>query len=373
MRVSWRRALGCVTAVLASAALADDGQANARAASDERASLVAQLKPPDPSGQDDAADLSEGVEAEASSTGLPSDGSLLYTTDLSDEELTLRFREAPASLGTISMGLAEAGRVINSAQMPAGEAWLLVDPSKAFGTQEAIDSLMGVARDVQSTYPAAKLRINHLGKEGGGWLRPHQSHQSGRDADLGFYYREGVSLGAPTQTREKSIDLAMNWALVRSLIVNADVQFILVDRRIQKVLYDYALSLGEKKAWLDQVFLGKDTLVKHCRGHRDHFHVRFFAPRSQELGRRLQPLLAAQTDENMIIHRVARGDSLGKLAATFSSTVKLIQNANGLKSSALTVGRTLNIPVRGPCTKCPLPAPLVVPPRLLPPEPDPKS
>jgi murein endopeptidase len=372
MRASWR-ALWCLTAVLAGAALAEDPRASAAAADEARASLVAQLQPPDPSDKDDVAEASESVELEAASTGLPSDGSLLYSTDLSDDELTQRFREAPSSLGTISMGLAEAGRVINSAQLPAGEAWLLVDPSKAFGTQETLDSLMRVARDVQSSYPAAKLRINHLGKEGGGWLRPHQSHQSGRDADLGFYYREGVSPGAPTQTREKSIDLAMNWALVRSLIINADVQFILVDRRIQKVLYDYALAVGEKKVWLDKVFLGKDTLVKHCRGHRDHFHVRFFAPRSQELGRRLQPLLAAHTDENVVIHRVVKGDSLGKLAATFSSTVKLIQGANGLKSSALSVGRTLNIPVRGPCTKCPLPAPLVVPPRLLPPEPDPKS
>jgi murein endopeptidase len=343
-------------------------------AAEERANLVAHLTPPDVSASDEVPPLPEATEAEATGrASLPNDGSVLYTSELSDDELTRQFLEEPAALGSVSMGLAEAGRVINGVQMPEGDAWLVVDRSKAWGTQETVDSLVTVARDIQSSYPQAKLRINHLGKEEGGWLRPHQSHQSGRDADLGFYYREGVNLAAPTQTREKSIDVAMNWALVRSLIINADVQFILVDWRIQRVLYDYALAIGEKKEWLDKVLLGPDTLVKHARRHRDHFHVRFFSPRSQELGRRLQPILAARTTNNVLIHRVAPGDSLGKLAARYSSTVRLIQNANGLKTTQLAVGRTLNIPVRGPCTQCPLPAALVVPPRLLPPEPDPKS
>jgi hypothetical protein len=53
--------------------------------------------------------------------------------------------------------------------------------------------------------------------------------------------------------------------------------------------------------------------------------------------------------------------------------VKLIQKANGLTSTNLKVGRTLNIPLRGPCTNCPLPPPLVIPPRLVPPPPPPKS
>jgi murein endopeptidase len=320
-------------------------------------------------GDDDAS------EAEGTTACAAADGGLQYTADLSDDELARRFREEPATLGTISVGVAEAGRVINAAQMPAGgTAWSLVDPSNAWGTQEAVDALQVVATQVHEAFPDAVLRINHMGRQTGGWLRPHQSHQSGRDVDLGFYYRTGVDAGAIKRTREQSIDLPRNWALIRALVINADVQFVLVDKRIQKVLYDYALALGEKKEWLDKLFLGPDTLVKHARRHRDHFHVRFFAPRSQELGRRIAPVLAARADENLVIYRVAKGDSLGKLANRYNSTVKAIMTANGLKSaSGLSVGRTLNIPVRGPCTNCPVPPPLVVPPRLLPPEPDPAA
>ena len=57
----------------------------------------------------------------------------------------------------------------------------------------------------------------------------------------------------------------------------------------------------------------------------------------------------------------------GALAVRYRSTVKLIQGRNGLKGHMLSIGRTLQIPVRGPCTDCPLPPPVVVPPRRLPP------
>jgi murein endopeptidase len=321
----------------------------------------------------DVPEASEAETATATTSTLAADGGLLYSADLSDDELNRRFVDDAASLGSMSLGVAEAGRLINGVQMPEGDAWTIVDPTNAWGTRETIDALTTVAREVHASFADAKLRINHIGRQNGGWLRPHQSHQSGRDVDLGFFYREGVNPGAPKQAREKEIDLARNWTLIRALVINADVQFILVDKRVQKVLADYALAIGEKKEWVDKLFLGADTLVKHARRHRDHFHVRFFAPRSQELGARISPILASRADENVLIHRVVKGDSLGKLATKYNSTVSMIQKANGLTGTALSVGRTLNIPIRGPCTQCPLPPPLVVPPRLLPPDPDPAT
>lgn len=317
-------------------------------------------------GADGEAAEAEGSEAETACAG--GDGGVLYSADVSDEELARRFVEDPAALGSVSVGLAEAGRVMNAVRLEPGDAWTLVTPENAWGTQETIDGLKLAAQRVRDTVPTAPpLRINHIGKKEGGYLRPHQSHQSGRDADLGFYYQAGVDLQAMKKRREHSIDLPANWALIRALATEVDVQFVLVDRRIQKVLYDYALSIGEDKGWLDSLFHGPDPLVKHARRHRDHFHVRFYAPRSQELGRRIQPMLAKRPEENLVIHRVRRGDTLGHLAIKYGSTVRLIQKANGLNGTMLRVGRTLNIPLRGPCNNCPLPPPLVLPARRLPP------
>jgi murein endopeptidase len=311
----------------------------------------------------------EGSEAESPSAACAGDGGILYSADVTDEDLEQRFVNDLSSLGSISVGLAEAGRLINGVHLEPGDAWTLVTPENAWGAQETIDALKLVAQQVHDRVPSAPpLRINHIGKKDGGYLRPHQSHQSGRDADLGFYYEPGVDLQAMKKSREKSMDLAANWALIRALATEVDVQFILVDRRVQKVLYDYALAQGEDRAWLDSLFhAGENSLVRHARRHRDHFHVRFFAPRSQELGRRVQPMLARRPEENLVIHRVRKGDTLGGLAMTYGSTVKLIQKANGLSNAMLRVGRTLNIPLRGPCNNCPQPPPVVLPARHLPP------
>ena len=311
-------------------------------------------------------------EAEAANAGNSpelTDGGLLYSQDLSDEALLKHFVGNLPVLGSISVGLAEAGRLINGVQLSPGDSWSVVSPDHAWGTRETIVYLSIAARAVQERFPwVAPLRVNHISKKEGGYLRPHHSHQSGRDADLGFYYRAGMNPLTVKGPRENAMDLPANWALVRALATQTDTQVILLDRRVQKVLYDYAISIGEDRAWLDSLFnAGRRSLLQHVRRHRDHFHVRFYSSRSQELGWRIQPLLAKRADSNFVIHRVKAGDTLGHLAMRYGSGVKLIQRANGLTGVALRVGRTLNIPLRGPCTRCPLPAQVVVPPRRAPP------
>ncbi|MBL8911579.1 MAG: penicillin-insensitive murein endopeptidase [Archangium sp.] len=335
---------------------------------------------PDP---DESSDGEDGAFAQnpqsrppaAEAADLIGDGSLLYSADLSDAELTRLWVEAPDQIGSISVGITEAGRLVNGVQMKDGAAWDVIDENNAWGAKETVDFITAAATSVREQYPECpSLRINHIGKQNGGYLRPHQSHQAGRDVDLGFYYPVGEDPGNLSKKRELAMDLATNWALVKTLITSADVEFILVDKRIQARLYAYALEHGEDKAWLDKVFTGDWTgVVRHARRHRDHFHVRFYAGRSQELGRRIQPLLSKQPDQNLVIHKVKSGDTLGGLAARYNSGVKLIQKANGMTNTSLRVGRTLNIPLRGPCTNCPEPPPLVIPPRLLPPPPPPKS
>lgn len=322
--------------------------------------------------QDELPEDAAGVEEVSLESG--PEGEASYSMDVTDDELARRFREDLPSLGSISIGVTEAGRVINAVPMPQGEAWTVVDAEHAYGTQETVDFLAKAASEVHAAFPKAVLRIGHLGSARGGWLRPHRSHQAGRDVDVGFYYREGVDPGAPRQPREKLMDVAVNWALLRALVTHTDVQFILVDRRVQRVLRDYAVGIGEDKAWVERLFSGPQSLVKHAPRHRDHFHIRFYSPRAQELGRRLIPLLEARPEENLVIHRVARGDTLGRLAAKYGSTVKAIQAANApLTATSLRLGRTLRVPLRGPCSVCPVPPKLVVPARLLPPEPEPAS
>lgn len=339
---------------------------------------------PDPLAASDAAPEHEEADDEELDEGDGGDGEsevhelspaplgkdVVYTADLSDEELERRFVGDAPSLGSISVGFADEGRMLNAVQMPRGDSWDVVVPEYAWGVQETIDAIVASASAVGELYPGVgRLRVNHISRREGGHLRPHRSHQSGRDVDFGFYYENGVSPGAIRGHRAHLIDPAPNWALVRELVTRSDVQVILVDRGIIRVLHDYALSAGEDPEWLRSIFAGPRPLVQHARRHRDHFHVRFLAPRSQELGRRIQPLLAKRPDENLAVYRVRPGDTLGHIAARFGSTVSMIQKANRMTSTFLSVSRTLLVPLRGPCTRCPLPPPVVVPPRRLPPDP----
>lgn len=290
---------------------------------------------------------------------------LLYTADLTDDDLAKRFAEDLGTLGSVSVGIPEAGRLMNGVQMQTSEAWRVIDPDSAWGAAETIASLETVANEVRRVHPLLPpLRVNHISKANGGWLKPHQSHQSGRDADLGFFYQPGVDMRAPRAAREKLIDVAACWTLVRAVASLTDVEVILVDRRVQEVLRRHAMKIGEPPEVMASIFKqGRGGLMRHVRGHRDHFHVRFFAPRSQELGRRIQPILSKRPADNVVMHRVKPGDTLGALALRYGSSVKLIQKANQLDGAFLALGRTLAVPLRGPCTRCPLPPPVVLPPR----------
>jgi murein endopeptidase len=317
--------------------------------------------------QESASTEGDAPEEAESDTVQPIGPHLLYTRELTDEELVRKFRSALDSLGSVSVGFADRGRVLNAVQMPQDPAWIVERPQYAYATRETVDALARVFRAVHRQFPdSAPARLNHIGARDGGYLRPHRSHQSGRDADIGLFYKNDRWPGRGV-AREKYIDPARNWALIRELITETDVQLILVDRGIQQVLQRHALSIGESPRWLAQVF---GRIVRHARQHRDHFHVRFYAPRSQELGRRIQPLLALRPEQNRTVHVVRSGNTLGQIATKYQTTVAAVRKANRLQGrSLLRLGQHLVIPLRGACIKCPLPPPLAIPPRLLPPEP----
>jgi LysM repeat protein/murein endopeptidase len=295
-------------------------------------------------------------------------GSLL---SLSDTELQDRVSTDPRSLGPLSIGGVGRGKLFNAVEMPRGERWQFGSNAKVWTTTETIASIESGIDAVHELFPdTVPLQIGDFSAEEGGRLKRHQSHQSGRDVDVGFYFK-GAQAGHFFIGNEKNMDLPRTWTLLRAWLVRTDVDVVFLDRRIQKILYRYALGIGEDKGWLDHVFQypgGRGAMVQHIAGHRNHFHVRFYNPVAQELGRRAYPLLinAALMDPPVftVRHRVRAGQSMGSIAARYGTSVQAIMKANGLRSTQLRAGRSYKIPVRG--TVNPAEA-VVIPPRLLPP------
>ncbi len=335
-----------------------DGDAGPEVATDEL------MNPTEPATTDEASLADESLQH------VLLDAGYRFTIDLSDDELARRWQEDPASLGSIAVGRPDEGRLINAMPFPEpgdGGAWTVIVPDSCWTTQETADAVIGAANQLRAWFPdGAPVRVGQVSGPEGGFLPPHVTHQSGRDVDIGLFYPGPEPYRV--KEREKVMDVAMNWAFVKAVVMHGDVQGILLDWRVQNVLYAYALKQGEDRDWLDSLFKAPRALFHHARRHRDHFHIRYFNPRAQELAFRLAPLMPQRPEENIALHRVVRGDTLSDIAVRYGSSVSRLKAANHLSNHLLRVRQVLRVPLRGPCTTCPVAPIPTVPPRRLPPE-----
>ncbi len=94
--------------------------------------------------------------------------------------------------GPLSIGTPDAGLLLNPVPFPEGPFWTVRDPSESWGTDETIAFIVTAIEAVEARYPGSpRLVIGDLSHPRGGRLNRHRSHQAGRDADVGFYYRRG--------------------------------------------------------------------------------------------------------------------------------------------------------------------------------------
>jgi hypothetical protein len=293
--------------------------------------------------------------------------------ELSDDDLLAKIQADPGALGSLSIGKPSRATLFNGVALPANPRWEIAPNADTWATSETLAAIQNAVDTVHELFPdTPPITIGDISAPNGGRLHRHQTHQGGRDVDFGFYYRAGKGTWF-TPGNSTNLDLARNWAFVRALVTRTDVETILLDTRIQRSLYRYALGLGEDKEWLDRIFQfskgSSEAIVCHVVGHLTHYHVRFYNAVAQELGRRAHPLLVKlniMSPPVYTVSHVARsGQTLGALAARYGTSVRAIMQANGMATTQLRVGRTYQIPMRG--APGPVNEPIVVPRRLLPP------
>lgn len=289
----------------------------------------------------------------------------------SAERIEQALASDPAALGTISVGSPNAGMLLNGVQAADNELFKCVSPSAAWATSETLEYLTRAIRAVHDEFPGTPpLMLGDISAKNGGPLRPHVSHQSGRDVDISYYYKTNAVWYA--RGTAKNLDLHRTWAFVRALIAKTDVDLILIDHSIQKLLREHALSIGEDPEWLESVFRGRAGLrpiIRHAKGHATHIHVRFFNPIAQETARRAYDALVRMKlvppQRAFVHHRVKSGETLGMLAKKYGTTVRAIQQANRLKNTRIRAKAVYAIPVASPVK--PRPEPVKIPPRRVPP------
>lgn len=257
------------------------------------------------------------------------------------------------SLGAISVGHPHDGFLVNGVRMPKDPRWVVTYAPHAYGTEETIAGIEHCVQRVRDQFPATgPVMLGSISPKGGGYAPPHKSHRSGRDADVYFFRQPGAKwVKAAT---EADLDKPRTWALLKCFVSETDVDMVLIDRVPQKWLEDYALSIGENPAWINEIFHGVGKypypVIKHVPGHVAHMHVRFVSPVARQRGVDAYERLVDQGHLDLpgkaIVHEVVKGDTLLALAAQFKTKVADIQKLNGLESTVIKVGQKLKIKER---------------------------
>ncbi len=181
-----------------------------------------------------------------------------------------------------SVALANRGRLTDAEPMPPGDNYVTLYPHRSFGTYYTVSEITRVMDAYKVRYPEADpVIIGDLSFRTGRRIQPHKSHQSGRDVDITFprtnqppNYRRFHPITRRTLDIEKSL-----WML-KSFIDGGQIEYIFVDRHFQYLLAKEAEKQGAPKEWIEKTFQyphhkGTAALIRHARGHRDHFHIRF--------------------------------------------------------------------------------------------------
>jgi penicillin-insensitive murein endopeptidase len=244
------------------------------------------------------ANLASSFTVSAPSTALPppriADPEITNVSLLDDEAFAAAMADDLDLVGSMSIGAANRGSLFNGVPMPESERWKVEHPEFAFGTQETIDGVTHAINAVNDLFPdTPKLHIGHIARARGGWLSPHRSHQSGRDVDIGFYYR-GQSAWYLKATAE-NFDVQRNWALLSALLKTSPIEYVFIDRSLQEALRAEAVAVGESPLLIRDAFDGipgkTQPLVRHRWGHDEHMHVRFHSAVAVENAARARAFL----------------------------------------------------------------------------------
>jgi penicillin-insensitive murein endopeptidase len=195
-----------------------------------------------------------------------------------------------------SVGSPTEGHLLGGAHLDA-TVYMRVFPADAagdvrWGLEPLVHLIDHAARQVRREYPEAVTWVGHLSREGGGEIERHRSHESGRDADVGFFVRsatgkqliashfvpfrgDGLAVGWPGAY----FDDAKNWSLVAAIVSDPDarVTHVFVASPLRARLLAYAEHTGAPAA----LRIRAAELMQQPRGalpHDDHFHVRIACP-----------------------------------------------------------------------------------------------
>ncbi len=215
--------------------------------------------------------------------------------------LTKPVKPAEPPIRADSVGPPNEGRLEGGIRLDISKPYLRGAPMHPsvdthWGLPALVHAIDHAAKAVTKKYPGAVLNVGDLSRRHGGELARHHSHESGRDADLGFYITDGQGKPLSRATFVKvddklaaediagaRFDVAKNWLFLQNLLLDRDarVSHIFVADPIKQALLAHARARGVAHALYVRAAL---VMMQPTGGlpHDDHFHVRISCPSSMK-------------------------------------------------------------------------------------------
>lgn len=212
-------------------------------------------------------------------------------------DLPAAYRRSPFAIMSLSVGLPNNGWQIRAKQLKQSESLWIQNKSVpySYGHPALVLMLYRTAKQVARQSPGSVLLVGDLSREYGGPLAGHRSHQSGRDADVGFFVtdKEGRPLESrhlrtfDSQGRARDgsglrFDDYRNWLLVQLWLKDdrADLEHVFVASHLRRRLLEFAQARPAFRKYADDAaqFLRQPS---NTLPHDDHFHIRIACPERQ--------------------------------------------------------------------------------------------
>lgn len=170
-------------------------------------------------------------------------------------------------------------RSLKLVRLKSGTGFVVSNPRRAWGTRLAVYRINMVMASFRQRFPKSQpVIILDMSKRGGGPVKGHMTHMDGRDVDIPLVL-EGVQ--DITRVSQRTVDLERTWFLLKTFVDSCDVDYIFLDRALQRSLREHALKKGHTAEELGLILQypaaerSMTGLVRHWPNHKDHMHLHF--------------------------------------------------------------------------------------------------
>ena len=200
--------------------------------------------------------------------------------------------KAAAKKGAQSIGAPNNGRLTGAIRLRGGKTVRQREGAHSWGLPQLVHLIRHASAEVARKHRGSQMLVGDLSGRTGGHLDHHGSHQTGRDADVGFYVMN--SKGKPMTVRRfiafddagnardvpgARFDDARNWTMIEAMLKDekASVRYMFITNALRARVLAQAAKKHAPKELIERAAAAMMS-PQDADLHDDHVHVRISCP-----------------------------------------------------------------------------------------------